>query len=205
MWVPVVLAVVMAGCGGSGTSTSSKSRSGPYDALIVQRVIRAGEFPGYSPPSNGTVYHDPRAWSQKVGPPVDPAKEAARLHRVGFVGGLAEYLTRTGGSGQGLSVVERLGSRAAARQEVVVFGQKAKAAHSGSGDIYAPFAVPAIPGARAYSLSSNGLAGLDVTFADGPYYYLVGAGGPAGADDAATRAQVVAAATILYRRVRQLH
>src|ERR1700730_2797206 len=106
--MPVALAVVMAGCGGSGTSTSTKSGAGPYDALIVQRVIRAGEFPGYNPPSNRKVDHDPQAWAQEVGPPVDPVKEAARLRRLGFVGGLAEHLGRPGGSGEGLSVVERL-------------------------------------------------------------------------------------------------
>jgi hypothetical protein len=197
-----VCAVLTAGCGGS---TSTTSTAGPYDALLKPRVIRSGEFPGYSPPSGVHVYSDPRAWSQQVGPPVDPNKEAARLRRLGFVAGLAEYLTRPGGSGEGLSVVERLGSPAAARQEVVVFGQKSRAAHSGAGDTFATFAAPAIPGARAYSLHSDGTRGLDVTFADGPYYYLVGAGGPAGAADAATRAQVLAAATTLYRRVHQLH
>jgi hypothetical protein len=203
--VPVAVAVAAAGCGGSGASTASKTRAGPYDLPLAQRVLRAGEFPGYTPPSGGRVDADPRAWSQEVGPPVDPTKEAARLRRAGFVGGLAEYLPRTAGSGEALSVVVRFGSPAAASHEAVVFDAKIRAAHSGSGDTFATFAGPAIPGARAYAVSSNGNAGLDVTFADGPYYFLVGAGGPAGAPDGATRAQLLAAAATLYRRVHRLH
>jgi hypothetical protein len=99
----------------------------------------------------------------------------------------------------------RFGSPAAARHEVIVFRAKVRAAHSAPGDVFATFTAPAIPGARAYALSSNGNEGLDVTFADGPYYFLVGAGGPAGAPDAATRAQLLAAAATLYRRVHRLH
>src|ERR1700736_2339601 len=107
---------MVTGCGGSGASSSK--RAGPYDALLTERGIRTGEFPGYSPQSGGKVDYDPRAWGQEVGPPVAPDKEAARLWALGLVAGLAEHLTHESGSGEGLSVVERLGSPAAAQQEV---------------------------------------------------------------------------------------
>lgn len=203
MVIPVVLAAVTAGCGGSGSSTSKKS-AGPYDALLMQRVIRAGEFPGYSPRSGGKVDDEPRAWGQEVGPPVDPDKEAARLRALGFAGGLAEHLTREHGSGEGLSVVERLGSPTAAQQEVLVYEQQGKAAHSGSGDKFIRFSVPAIPDARSYRVSSGGGEGEDVAFAVGPYYYLVGAGHSEGGTDALTQAHLIAAATALHRRVHKL-
>jgi hypothetical protein len=101
-------------------------------------------------------------------------------------------------------VVECLGSPTTAQTEVLVHEAKGKAAHSGPGDKFIPFSVPAIPGARSYRVSSGGNEGEDVTFADGPYYYLVGAGHSEGGANAVTQAHPIAAATTLYRRAHRL-
>ena len=58
------------------------------------------------------------------------------------------------------------------------------------------FAVTAIPGAQGYSQRSR----ISVEFADGTYYYLVGARWPPGTRSPTTTAAVIAAAQRLYRR-----
>jgi hypothetical protein len=65
----------------------------------------------------------------------------------------------------------------------------------------ATFAVPVIPGASGFGGASGGTAGYNVAFADGVYYYLVGAGWPTGTPSPPTRAALVTAAQDLYRRV----
>lgn len=66
---------------------------------------------------------------------------------------------------------------------------------------YAAFPVAAIADARGYRLRDNGGSGDNVVFADGPFVYLVGVGSAGTARTGSTRAQLIAAATRLYKRV----
>ncbi len=63
------------------------------------------------------------------------------------------------------------------------------------------FTVAAIPGASGFGGAHNGSTGYNVAFADGAYYYLVGAGWPTGTPSPPTRAALITAAEDLYRRV----
>ena len=67
---------------------------------------------------------------------------------------------------------------------------------------YAAFRVSGIPGARGYHLTSPGGAGDNVLFADGPFVYFVGFGWSAKTKNMPTRAQLIAAAARVYKRVR---
>jgi hypothetical protein len=137
---------------------------------------------------------DVNAWLSGEGP--TRAADASRLRRLGFVAGVGEnFVTAASPGGAGLSLVEQFGSSQAARQELAA---QVKAPPGGT---YKAFAVAGIPGARGFDLSSGGSAGANVAWADGPFYYLVGAGSAQGAAHPPTHAQVIAAATVLYRRV----
>ena len=61
---------------------------------------------------------------------------------------------------------------------------------------YQPFPVPGIPGAHGYAASGPG---LNVAFASGDYYYLVGEFAPA--VSTSSEATIIAAAKRLYRGV----
>jgi hypothetical protein len=65
----------------------------------------------------------------------------------------------------------------------------------------AAFPVGGIPDARGYHLAGSGSGGDNVVFADGPFVYLVGVGWSAKAKNTPTRAQLIAAATRLYKRL----
>lgn len=62
------------------------------------------------------------------------------------------------------------------------------------------FAVAGIPGARGFGFNGSQGPNANVAFAVGPDYYLVGF--QAHANGGPTRAQLIAAAQSLYRRVR---
>lgn len=211
-WALVILAVVAAtsltGCGGSkssATSTTSRGASGQAAgassaaAGIRGRVLTEGELAGFTPAPRSAVEFTPEAWlTAAQTPPTQMASETARLKRLGFVAGVREDLI--GGYGQldGLSVVEKFRTPTAARSEVAV--QEAYSKQGlGPTDRYFTFAAPGIPTGHGFGVSSTGSAGMNVVFADGDYYYLVGEGGGALSD--LKHSALVAAAQSLYRRV----
>jgi hypothetical protein len=198
------------GCGGSkATSTQSTPASSaataaapatasPGPLKLTDRVIRAGEFPGFSsaPGQAPAAVRDVSAWLAGQGGGTTVA-DAARLRRLRFVAGVREDLTAPGVNDRGgLSLVEQFRTHAAAAGELAA---QAKPPTGVSG--FRAYAVPGIPGARGFGGASNSSAGTNVVWADGPFYYLVGAGSAAGAPHPPTDAQVIAAATVLYRRV----
>jgi hypothetical protein len=171
--------LLLAGCGGSGktasTHTSSTSASTTTSASaatprtgLVARVLTNNELPGFTASQPPTVQTNPRLYlaGDESGPQL--ATDTARLERLGFKGAVNENLN---GSGvPGLSVVEQLGSVAAARSELASNVRSLKTA----GGTYATFPVSGIPGAVGYSISSPQGVGINILWADGPYYYLVG-------------------------------
>jgi hypothetical protein len=169
---------------------------------ITGRVLRAGDLPGFVPKERPTTVASADAWS-KVAPSGGIDVEA-RLRQARFVAAVREDLKWTKGSDRGaLSAVVRLGSPKAARAEIAqqvrdFAGQLKRGAVKTS----TPFAVPGIPGSSGWTATGNdGTSGHNIIFNDGPFTYHVGVGWGTQVTNPPTRAQLIAAATTLYKRV----
>ena len=109
--------------------------------------------------------------------------------------GVSEALVARGNpSRAGLSGVERFSSAKSAKAEVVY--------ESTATGPWVSFPVRGIPGARGFEQLSSQGNGRNVAFADGVYYYIVGAGWGGASSNAVSRSTVAAAALRLYERVR---
>jgi hypothetical protein len=167
---------------------------------LRDRLIKRGDFAAFRPESRTHSFKTAKAWVV-AGPHPSAAQtsaEIARLHREGFVAALAEFLDRGSARGSGLSWVMQLGTAASARAELKVNLTENKAASGGS---FSAFSIRAIPAAHGYRVSGGGAVGENIFFADGPFLYLVGQGWSSGNKNPPTRAGLIRAATILYRRV----
>jgi hypothetical protein len=206
----VLVTIALSGCGGSSSTSSSNTTAaaangagsaaaslppgtpaalrGPHGVMLV-----AGELPGFVPAGYRPPATSPQSWVAEY-PPAQRAPEAARLKAVGFVAGIDEHLAPTkGGNGEAISNVEQFRSAKGATAEVATQVNQALGRHE------TPFAVAGIPGARGWGFSQSSMPDANIEFAVGPYYYLIGFG-TSGAI-APTRAQLIAAAQSLYRRV----
>jgi hypothetical protein len=153
---------------------------------LTARVLHAGNFLGLRPANRVAVVRSPEQWALKE--PPGGFFDAALLRKDGFVGGIFEHLRWQARNIQGLSMVVQLGSPAAARKYLTMYNGLAT-----------PFAVSGIPGARGF----GDQGGINIVFTHGDYAYLVGAGWQAGSTHRLTKAQLLSAATLLYRRVRR--
>ena len=168
---------------------------------LIVRVLRAGELPGFAPRERPTTVASAVAWNRVA--PSGGIDLTARLRRAGFVAGVREDLEWKDGNDRGaLSVAVRLGSAAAARAEIArELHDSADEPNRGKATAYMPFAVPGIPGAHGFSLPASDHAGHNIIFADGPFIYWAGVGWGNQVKDPPTRAQLIAATTVLYERV----
>lgn len=190
-----LLAALAAGLpvGGGGALAAAK----PQPLPLRDRLVRQGDFAGYRVEPATHSFKTAKAWVAN-GPHVRPASvDVGRLQREGFVAALSEFLDRGSERQSGLSWVVQLGSAAAARVELNADLAETIAA----GGHFKRFSVPAIPGAKGYSVSGGGATGENLFFADGPFLYLVGQGYSSANTNPPTRADLIAAATTLYRRV----
>jgi hypothetical protein len=176
--VGVLASIVALGVGtASATSTAS--------ALpLTARVLHAGDFLGLKPANGVVVVRNAEQWALKE--PPGGVFDAALLRKDGFVGGIFENLHWQARNIDGLSMVVQLGSSAAARKYLTMYTGLAT-----------PFSVSAIPGAHGF----GDQGGINIVFSDGDYAYLVGAGWQPGSAHTVTKAQLHAAATLLYHRV----
>ena len=194
-------AIALAGCGGSSSNSASTSStaspSAPSAATafagIRGHVLQAGELAGFQPHGHRVLGINANSWVEGLGiPPEDKANELERLEKEGFVAGILEQLApMNGGPAKGLSVVQEFQTPEAASFELQ--NQLKQLAKLGA----TSFAVTSIPGGHGYAEHSL----INVEFADGPYYYDVGARWPPGTSDGPSRAALVAAAASLYKRV----
>ena len=217
MLAGAVCAALIAGCGSShksatnttsttttATSTAATSTAATSTAAapanppagIAGRLLTNNELRGFtaSPPAvNATA----RSWvTAEQLPPSQLDAEFARLTRLGFIRGAREDLTM--GNTPGLSLVEQFHSDKAAAAELTAQTAESKA----SAPQFKPFAVPGIPGARGFALLQQGQGGINIAFARGPYYYLVGQELASGESNTkASIASLIAAAQHLYQRV----
>jgi len=210
----VLVTLAFSGCGGSSTSSSrttgkaTTASSGTGAAAVTLPpgtpaalrgahggVLLAGDLPRFVPAGQLKLSTSAQSAVAEA-PPDQRASEAASLKALCFVAGLNEQLAPSKGgvaNEGGVSLVELFRSSHGASGEVA--SQLKQALKRGE----STFAVPGIPGARGFGFSGSS-TNANVAFAVGPYYYLVGfgtggAGGPG-------RAQLIAAAQSLYRRVR---
>src|SRR3984893_580233 len=209
-----LMAIAFSGCGGSSapsSATTAKATTAPSGTGSAATtlppgtpaalrgahgsVLRAGELPGFVPQGPLTLSTSAQSAVAEA-PPDQRASEAASVKALGFVAGLVEKLapSKGGVAGEGgVSLVELFRSSHGASGEVA--SQLKQALKRGE----SAFAVPGIPGARGFGFSGSS-TNANVAFAVGPYYYLVGFG--TGGSGGPTRAQLIAAAQSLYRRVR---
>jgi len=203
IWVVggALAAIVLAGCGGSGhdsatstAATSATAQPPPVSGNIQSRVLAEGELSGVTVAGRSVVADSPESWAVEDELPASKrTSEAERLRRLGFVAAVREPLVATTGSQTaGLSIVEQFRSPGSARSRLATEYRQSTA----SGGHVTVFAVPAIPGARGFELSSSGSSGSNVVFTKGPYYYLVGEQA-----EASSRANVTTAAQHLFNRV----
>lgn len=197
-------ALLLAACGGNGSrasttrtgSTSSTAAAvGTAVGRIRDRVLKSNELAGLT--SGGVaVSATPQQWlsTPLQQPEAQAAAEKAMLTREGFHAGATENFTTADTSG--ISVVDEFRSVTAARDALAFYVSRLKAPGSTAGT-YVPFRVPGTPGAMSFSLGGVS-GGINVAFAQGDYYYLVGTGG--GGPPAI--AELNAAARRLYHQVR---
>lgn len=200
-WTIAVVTLTLAGCGGSlSTSTAGHGQtSAPSGAAAIEsRTLTNTEFPGFAPAGAPVREHSAKDWvTAQQTPSNEAVKDAARLRRLGFVAAARENLAN--GSAAGLSLVEQFRTAGAARAELTNQAREFK--RTVPRRAYSSFQVTGIPGALGFGASGGGDTGINVAFADGSYYYLVGAGWHTGNASPTSRAALIAAATNLYRRV----
>jgi hypothetical protein len=155
---------------------------------LYERVLQAHEFPGFFSNFCPVVETGAGRWA-------GTQLSVDALRENGFVAGIREELRSTALAADALSVAAQFRSTQAARAEME---HELAASHVGS---FVGFAVQGIPGARGFTRSSGDSKGYNVMFTDGLFQYLVGAGFATNARKPPTRAEVIAAATTLYRRV----
>lgn len=201
MWlVGVVTSVMLTGCVGSD-KTSTRATSAPATTTattartatssITSRVLTTNELNGFSG-AQPSVDHTVSAWlAHTLNPAVPLTSETKRLTRLGFIAGATEHLTGPDRR-DGLSLVEQFKTPAGARLELANEFKTLKATVPG----YDPFGVPGIP--RAFGYAAEG-PGLNIGFASGDYYYLVGEF--VSTVNASSKRTITAAANRLYRRV----
>ena len=206
LFAALVAVAGASGCGGGGhaksataaQTTSTVGKSGASAALSARNLV-ASDFPGFRLAVPDIVDGASQWVLRDMFPPAQAAKETAALQREGFLGGLSQHLMATDGTGhEGLLVVAQFESPAGARAEATrQYAQQTKPMPGGHVTI---FPVPRVPGARAYKAIGAQFGGYNVLWADGRYYYLVGAGWPGGDPHPPSRALVLTAAQRVYQR-----
>ncbi len=183
------LTVLLAACGSSSKPSTSANSGGPLPP-IAHRLLTSSEMPpGFSAHGQPSVSTSVRAWLQSSQtPPARLRAQTERLNRLGFVAAASQSLTSS--KGPGLSLVEQFRAPSGAHSE---FAGEVKAFKSALG--VKEFPVSGIPAAFGFGVNGGG---ANVVFADGAYYYVVGAAVP---PTRANQLAVVASAQKLFHRV----
>jgi hypothetical protein len=177
-----VAVALVAGCGGSNHKTtgsapsggsSSSAASAPRSGMLA-RLMTDNELPGFTgtPSSPAT---SASLWVSETDSGESESQQAAavkHLTRLGFLAGDTENLT--GASGAGVSSVEQFKTALEAQAELNYDAGQFPKLVAGHGKVIL-FSVPGIPGARGYGVVSQASGGgANVSFAKGPYAYVVG-------------------------------
>jgi hypothetical protein len=207
--ITALVAVAVAACGGSHSVRGSGGSNVAAVAATHRQAVTGGvplsgrvlpprSLPGFVSMQYPTIVRSPALWATTVEKSSTPAGETQRLRELGFVSGIDEHLFgRYPVTADALSLAEQYRSSASARAELVYQYTQARSSARTSGGTFTPFSVTGLPGARGWEASSGNSVGLNVIFASGPFYYVVGAGFPRHAPFAPTRARITAAANFL--------
>jgi hypothetical protein len=200
--VGAVASIVLAGCGGDSDKTSTAATKAPTTAApnantvntstssLPTHVLTRGELPGFRG-SRPSVYNTVSGWLEEQNSVTQVAASQTKpLTRLGFVAAATENLSGPSGHA-GLSLVEQFKTPGGARSELANERKMFKATVPG----YKPFPVPGIPGAFGYAAEGPG---LNLAFASGDYYYLVGEF--VSAANTRSEATLITAAKSLLRR-----
>jgi hypothetical protein len=187
------------------SAPKQNQRSSPLP--LSGRVIRHGELPGFGPfgPGHTTLYQNAQKWVRLDTSLTTHQASAriSRLRREGFKAVLSEQLGSLTRDWGGASWVMQLDSAASAHTELAANVHDWQSTSKPPNTTYAGFAITTIPGAHGYHLggTAGSFEGDNIEFADGPFLYLVGNGWKTGIANTPPRANLIAAATKLYKRV----
>jgi hypothetical protein len=176
---------------------SGVALASPKPLPLRARLLRQRDFPGFR--LETAKSYTAKAWvtTDQSLSAAQVKAQIARLEREGFKGLLSEYLDDAQGPRNGVSWVMQLGSAASARAELAATVSYEKT----SGNAPESFRVKAIPKSFGFGGTNGpGSGGENVTFADGPFLYLLG-NAWSGSTHNPKHAALIAAATKLYDRV----
>ena len=180
--------------------TAAGQGFGAQPLPLTARVIAHGELAGFGPfgPAHVQTFTTPASFLgayQQAATPSQVSEWVALLKREGFVAVAAEQLGSLTANRGGLSWAMELGSSADAKSELA----KEVRSDESHGPV-SRFVVGGIATASAFRLGNGSSGGDNILFADGRFLYFVGVGWSTGAKPA--RAALIAAAQVLYKRVR---
>ncbi|MGZ4231357.1 MAG: hypothetical protein ACXVVQ_08040 [Solirubrobacteraceae bacterium] len=162
---------------------------------LTQRVLPASALHGFITTQPPTTVHSAQTWAARVERSTTPAREAARLERLGFVAGVREQLHgRFPLAAEAVSVVERYRTAAGARAELAY--QRAAAETGWADEHVTPLRGIAIPGAMGWIARAPHIAAVNIMFSAGREFYIVGSGAAPGTHGAPTAGQMIGAAQL---------
>ena len=181
------------------SSLPSLSVAAPVAAVqplpLTQRVLPDSALHGFITMQRPTAVHSAQTWAARVERSTTPAREAARLERLGFVAGIREQLHgRFPLAAEAVSVVERYRTLAGAQAELAY--QRAMAETGWADEHVTLLRGIAIPGAVGWIARSPHLAAVNIMFSVGREFYVVGSGAAPGTRGAPTAGQMIGAAQL---------
>ena len=181
------------------SSLPSLSVAAPVAAVqplpLTQRVLPDSALHGFITTQRPTAVHSAQTWAARVERSTTPAREAARLERLGFVAGIREQLHgRFPLAAEAVSVVERYRTLAGARAELAY--QRTMAETGWADEHVTLLRGIAIPGAVGWIARSPHIAAVNIMFSVGREFYIVGSGAAPGTRGAPTAGQMIGAAQL---------
>jgi hypothetical protein len=200
----VALAAVAAAAGAftlgraNTSSSAGTSQASAAKMSLTQRVLTPGSLHGFAQTQQPLAIDSAAQWAAIV--EQSPAvTEATRLEKLGFVAGVHEQLHgRRPLQAQAISTAEQFGTAGGARAELAAQYTQALSGARMTGAQVKMFPVAGIPGALAWTVRGKHTAGVNVSFAVGSYYYLVGSGFATGTHGAPGPVQMTQAAQSIY-------
>jgi hypothetical protein len=162
---------------------------------LTQLVLPASALHRFITAQTPSTVHSAQTWAARVERATTPAREAARLERLGFVAGVREQLHgRFPLAAQAVSVVERYRTPTGARAELAY--QRTMAEAGWAVEPVTPLRGIAIPGAVGWIVRGPHIAAVNIMFNAGRDVYIVGSGAAPGTRGAPTARQMIGAAQL---------
>jgi hypothetical protein len=200
----VALAAVAAAAGaftlGRSNTSGSTGTFTPAAAQmpLTERVLTPGGVHGLVQTQQPAEIQGATQWAA-IAEQSPSVTEAARLQKLGFVAGVQERLHGLlPVQAEAISRAEQFRTSAGARAELAAQYHQAQNDARMTGAKVKLSPVAGIPGALAWTATGSHMTGVNVSFAVGSYYYLVGSGFPTGTNGAPGQVQMSQAAQSIY-------